>query len=307
MAGLTIQSGLKRNLKDYSNFCYWLNGVDVTDQNLDQFTPYIQGVSRIFMIKKPIFLMSNYSKECNNFKSLIETGYTRIDGIQDTNVEFVDFEGGFNGQKFRNVSLASNDTDTITITVYEQTGSPIREFLDLWVTGVRDIKSGIAHYHGAFDTADAAGNVMKYSERNHTAEFIYCVMDPSGRELEYACMFAHAFPTKVPKSHLNYESRNRGNVPIDIEFAVQMYESPAINAMACYCLQNSLVEYNYLKFSPNFAGLDGHGYAGPQQYSTGNTITNPLDTALLAGKLPAATGKEGGYPKFDVTNGGPTT
>ena len=302
MAGLTIQSGLKRNLKDYSNFCYWLNGVDVTDQNLDQFTPYIQGVSRIFMIKKPVFLLENYADECKNFKSLIETGYTRIDGIQDTNVEFVDFEGGFNGQKFRNVSLASNDTDTITITVYEQTGSPIREFLDLWVTGVRDIKSGIAHYHGAFDT----NANMKYSERNHTAEFIYCVMDPSGRELEYACMFAHAFPTKVPKSHLNYESRNRGNVPIDIEFAVQMYESPAINAMACYCLQNSLVEYNYLKFSPDFAKTSG--YAGPKLYSNGNTINNPLDIATLTAKLPS--GQQGesalnaaNYPKFDTANG----
>lgn len=258
MADITIQSGIKNSRKDYTNFCYWLNGVDVTDQNLDKFTPYIQGVSRIFLYKAPPFLEEKYKDLTKNFRSLIESGYTRIDGIQDTQVETVDFEGGFGGQKFRNVSLASNDTDTVTISLYEQTGSPIREFIDLWVTGMRDIRSGIAHYHGA---------TTEYSEKNHTAEFIYCTMDPTGKKIEYACMFAHAFPLKVPKSHLNYETRNRGNVLMDLEFAVQMYESPAINALANYCLANSQVEYNYLQFTPNIT----QAYT-PNSYSTGNML-----------------------------------
>lgn len=245
-SAMTIQTGIKSNGKNYENFCYWLNGVDVTDQNLDQFTPYIQGVSRLFLYKAPPFLMDILPTKTKNFKSLIETGYTRIDGIQDTNVETVDFEGGFGGQKFRNVSLASNDTDTITVSLYEQSGSPIREYIDAWVTGMRDIRSGIAHYHGGLATNE-------YSERNHTAEFIYCTLDPTGRHIEYACMFAHAFPLKVPKAHLNYETRNRGNVLMDLEFAVQMYESPAINAIANYLVANSKVEYNYLRFTPNLS------------------------------------------------------
>jgi len=259
---VTIQSGIKRNIKDYKNFCYWLNGVDVTDQNLDQFTPYIKGVARLFLYKPAPFLLDVFKDETSRFKSLIESGYTRIDGIQDTNVETVEFEGGFNGQKFRNISLASNDTDTITISVYEQTGSPLREYIDAWVTGMRDQRSGIAHYHGALDSNTS------YGEKNHTAEFIYCTMDPTGRYIEYACMFAHAFPTKVPKSHLNYESRDRGNVLMDLEFAVQLYESPAINAIANYCLANSQVEYNYLKFTPNIPNA-----IDVNSYSTKNSLS----------------------------------
>ena len=270
---LTTQTGIKRNTKDYDNFCYWLNGVDVTDQNLDQFTPYIQGVSRLFLYKIPPFMNAIMAEESMRFKHLIESGFTRIDGIQDTNVETVDFEGGFGGQKFRNVSLASNDTDTITISVYEQTGSPLREYIDSWVTGMRDIRSGIAHYHGALgkdyyigDDKNPAGQVS-YGEKYHTGEFIYCTMDPTGRHIEYACMFAHAFPTKVPKSHLNYESRNRGNVLMDLEFAVQLYESPAINAIANYLVANSKVEYNYLKFTPNIPNPIVN-----TAYSTANTL-----------------------------------
>ena len=277
---LTIQSGIKRNTKDYDNFCYWLNGVDVTDQNLDQFTPYIQGVSRIFFYKIPPFLNHIMPKESMRFKHLVESGFTRIDGIQDTNVETVDFEDGFGGQKFRNVSLASNDTDTITISIYEQSGSPIREYLDAWVTGMRDIRSGFAHYHGALDEREIINDKgekekqdgVLYGEKYHTGEFIYCTMDPTGRHIEYACMFAHAFPTKVPKSHLNYETRNRGNVLMDLEFAVQLYESPAINAIANYLVANSKVEYNYLKFTPNLPNdIVNTTYATKNTLSTAGT------------------------------------
>ena len=249
----TIQSGIKQNTKNYQDFSYFLGGIDVTQQNLDQFTPYIQGVSRIFLYQPPIFMEKQYPEETKNFKSLIETGYTAISGIGDISVEFVDFEGGFNGDKFSNVSQARDDTDTLTINVYEQSGSPIREYLDTWVTGTRDIRTGIAHYHGALVDKK---NVVKYGEKYHTAEFIYMTLDPTGQEIEYACMFAHAFPTKVPKDHLNYEKGNRDNVNMSLEFRVKKYESPAINMVAQYYLQASQVEYNYLAFTPNITQAD---------------------------------------------------
>lgn len=295
---VTIQTGIKQNRKDYSNFCYWLNGVDVTDQNLDQFTPYIAGTARIFVHKLPPFMDKLDSTMSKNFKTLIETGYTRIDGIQDTNVEFVDFEGGFGGQKFRNVSLASNDTDTITISVYEQTGSPLREYLDTWVSGVRDLKSNIAHYHGIWDDTSIQA-APEYGEKYHTGEFVYVVMDPTGRAIEYACLFAHAFPTKVPKSHLNYESRNRSNALMDLEFAVQMYESPAINALAAYYLINSQVDYNYLNFT---VSKPSSGFIAPSAYSTGNTVTKPDGGA---GHVSDIAGKYSGVP--DTTTPSSTT
>ena len=243
----TIQDGINKSTKSYDKFSYFLGGVDVTQQNLDQFTPYIQGVARIFMYTPPIFMSKQFSEETNRFKTLIETGYTRIDGIGDISVDFVDFEGGFAGQKFSNVSLARDDTDTLTISLYEQSGSPVREFMDTWVTGTRDIRSGIAHYHNSLiDHAD----VVKYGEKFHTAEFIYMTLDPTGKDIEYACMFAHAFPTKVPKSHLNYEKGNRDNVLMDLEFRIEKYESPAINQIAKWYLANSQVDYNYLNFTP---------------------------------------------------------
>lgn len=200
-APTTIQTGIKSNTKLFDKFGYFLGGIDVTHQNLDSFTPYIRGVSRIFLHKPPAFMLERYADMTKRFKTYLETGYTAIDGIGDISVDFTDFEGGFAGQRFSTVMLARDDTENVTISLYELSGSPVREYIDTWVTGTRDIRSGIAHYHGVIDSKGAG----YYGERNHTAEMFYVTMDPTAINIEYCCMFAHMFPTRVPKSHLNYE------------------------------------------------------------------------------------------------------
>lgn len=258
----TIQSStsgaVNQNDKDFSNFSYFLGGIDVTDQNLDQFTPYIRGVSRIFIHKLPPFLFSNpdYKDMSKRFKSYLETGYTSVDGIGDISVDFTDFEGGFAGQRYSTVSMSHDETENVTIQVYELTGSPIREYLDLWVTGVRDPRSGIAHYHGYLPNGTKG---VKYSERNHTMEMFYVNLDPTATNIEYVAMFAHMFPTRVPKSHLNYEKGNHDNAQLDLEFRTTKYESPAINDVGYWYIVNSQVEYNYLDFDPGIH-QGGSGY-----------------------------------------------
>jgi hypothetical protein len=263
----TIQSNIDKNTKNYANFSYFLGGIDDTQQNLDQFTPYTRGVSRIFMYTMPYFMEKEFPTETENFRSLIETGYTAVSGIGDITVDFNEFEGGFNGQKFSAVSMAKDDTDTLTISVYEMMGQPVREYIDTWVTGTRDIRSGIAHYHGGISDG------ISYSEKYHTAEFIYMDLDPTGKGIEYACMFAHAFPTKVPKSHLDYEHGNRDNALIDLEFRVTKYESPAINQVALWYLENSSIEYNYLAFDPHITEdnvkANAHDYGSGSLSGTG--------------------------------------
>lgn len=265
----TIQSGILQNEKSYQEFSYFLGGIDVTHQNLEQFVPYIQGVSRLFLHRPPRYMEKQYPDETTRFREYIETGYTRIDGIADISVDFVDFEGGFNGDKFSNVSQARDDTDTLTISLYEQSGSPVREFIETWVTGVRDIRSGIAHYHGGLNKSN-----IRYGEKYHTAEFIYLNLDPTAQSIEYVAMFAHAFPTKVPKGHLNFEKGNRENVLMDLDFKVKKYESPAINTVGQYYLEASKIEYNYLRFTPNITREEVMSTKDSRQYGYKNNGVN---------------------------------
>ena len=286
---VTNSKALRTNAKSFEQFSYFLGGVDVTNQNLNQFTPYLRGVSRIFLHKPPLFMLDYDSEMTRRFKTYIETGYKTISGIGDVSVEFTTFEAGFNGQQYQVPQLARDETDTVTISVYELMGSPIREYIDTWVTGVRDPRSGIAHYHGMIErqywddaignsvrdagsseysnTAQAAAVPRAYGEYNHTAEFIYTTYDPTGLYLEYACMFAHCFPKRVPKDHLNYESGNRSEAQLDLEFATTKYESPVINDIGIWYTQNSKILWNYLDFNPEQNGTDdgsrlGYGSIG---------------------------------------------
>lgn len=254
----TIQTGhesetnkvLRKNRKNFNNFAYFQSGIDVTQQNLDQMTPYVPGIAKLYMHRTPLFMEKAFNTITKNFKSYIETGFKSVSGIGDLSADFIDIEGGWANQRFSNISMVKDDTDEITIELYEQTGSPVREFIETWMTGVRDPRSGVAHYHGALDGSDP----VKYSEKNHTCEFIYMDLDPTARFIEYACMFAHCFPTKVSKSHLNYSSGQRGEVLMDCSFRVTKYEGRYINDIAAWYLAQDKLSYNYLDFNPNRNG-----------------------------------------------------
>jgi hypothetical protein len=267
----TIQTGAKpESSKNYQAFGYWLNGIDVTRQNLDKFTPYVQGISRIFVYNKPVFMNEVFPTLTDDFTTAIESGFTRISGLSDITVQFIDFEGGFASQKFSTPSLATDDTESVTISIYEQSGSPMREYIETWISGVRDPRTGVAHYHGAIRDGGVtkSGQALAYTDKNHTMECFYATLDPTAVNLEYGCMFAYMFPTRVTKSHYDFEKGNRAEVLLDLEFRTMKYESPAINYICRWYVVSSNIEYSYLKFRPEFS-TNGHT---PTDYGTKNNI-----------------------------------
>ena len=293
----TIQSGvtgaknfMKKNTKNYRDMSYFIAGIDVTDQNLDQLTPYIPGIARLFMHKEPIFMQIAFPEETDNFKSYIETGYKSVQGINDISASAEAIQGGWANQSYEILTSVEDQTNEITIVLYEQTGSPVREFLELWLTGVRDPRSGVAHYHGVVETPghlateQFTGSYMSlaqqnasqqqiyvpYCERNHTAEFVYYDLDPTAHYIEYACMFAHAFPKNVNKDYFNYNSGERSPVETSVQFSVMKYESRYINDLAIHYLIRDQLEYNYLNFDPLYKkdnGTHDHNYDEQVNYN----------------------------------------
>ena len=255
-----IQSGVDSDMSrymvtndgDYSKFSYFLTGVDVTSQNLDQMNPFIRGYARLFMYKKPYFMEKAFPDLTNRFKSYIETGFRSVNGIGDIQVDFTTFEGGYTGQKFETVQIATDQTDTITIGLYEMSGSPCTEFLTTWITGVRDPRTGIAHYHGnVMGPLDDATEKIKYGEKNHTAEFVYLVTDPTGKFIEYACLLAHCFPEKVDRDQYNYDTNSHDATEIEVVLHCTKYESRYINDITAYYLAIDTLKWSYLDFNPN--------------------------------------------------------
>lgn len=225
----TSQSGIRQVSRAYDDVDIFKGILKLDNANINQFDPMITGYAQFYWIKLPPFMTQGNPELTTRFRNYTEKGHTSFDGIQDMAVDSEDMTGGIAGNQFKMVTNVKDDFDTFTMKVYELQGSPVRESIQYWVTGVRDYKTGYATYHGLVDTIDGG-----YTAKNHTGELLYVVTDPSGSSngIEYAALITNIMPTKIPKSHLNLNHGEHGLVQIDLEFTGVKYESQFINEYA---------------------------------------------------------------------------
>lgn len=252
----SITDGIKNNRSSsMRNYSFWMGGLNVKNSALAQYTPQKTGYGRIFLVRMPAFLAKMVPERTKNFKHMIEYGFTNLSGLGNTTLNFEQMTGGYVGRQMDVASVAQDETNEVTLQVYESTGSPIREYLDLWVNGISDQNTGIAHYQGAIQQG------MSYRQSNHTMEAIYVSTDPTGRSdgIEYACMLANMMPKQVRKDQFNYESGQHQNVQLDIPFSCVKYESIQINTIAKALVAKYAVLRNYIDYQPGYSIDDING------------------------------------------------
>lgn len=240
----TTQYGIRKVNNSYNDADLFRGILKLDNGNIAQYDPKVGGYAVFFWTKLPPFMVLADNELATRFKNLTEKGHTSFDGINDLSVATEDITGGIAGNSFKVVSNAKDEFDTFTIKVYELQGSPIREAVEFWLTGVRDPKSGFAHYHGVLSKVEGG-----YCAQNHTAELIYIETDPTGLQAEYACLICNIMPTKVPKAHLNYTHGDHPVAQLDLEFTGVKYESTQINELAAKILKTHMKIENYLEMS----------------------------------------------------------
>lgn len=251
----TLQSNIKKYNSDFiTNYSLFLGGLNATQKALEQYDPLKTGYSRIFFIKMPVFMEKIMPSETKRFRHLLEYGFTKIDGIGDTELEMEQITGGYAGRQFDVGTTAKDSTNEVSIGLYEFAGSPVREYLDMWISGIADPYTGLGHYHGAFDVDPS----IKYSQANHVAEAIYVVTDPTGRSngIEYACLLSNMMPKRVQQSHFNYESGTHNSVSLDCSFSCVKYQSPQINTIAKALIDKFTIMRDYLDFESQYTQAD---------------------------------------------------
>lgn len=244
----TIQSNIKSNGKDLTGYSLFLGGLNVKSKALEQYNPLKTGYARIFFVKMPRFLETIMPNKTKNFKHIMEYGFKSVDGIQNLQLEFEQITGGYAGRSFEIPTIAKDETNAITIKVQEMSGSPIREYIEMWITGVSDPHTGMAHYHGAD---------VEYSQANHTAEAIYVATDATGKNIEFACLLSNMMPKQVKRDQFNYESGTHNAVEYDVEYTCTMYTSPDVNNVAGKLLDRYKILTNYLNFKSDYIETKG--------------------------------------------------
>jgi hypothetical protein len=245
----TLQSNIKTNNKDMTQYSLFMGGLNVKNNALSAYTPLKTGYARIFLVRMPAFMNKIMPNKTKNFRHLVEYGFVGVDGIQNTSLEFEQVTGGYAGRQFDVGTVAKDETNEVTVKLYEFAGSPVREYIDMWISGISDPHTGIGHYHGALDQG------VSYNQSNHTMEAIYVQTDPTGRSdgIEYACMLTNMMPKNVKKDHFNYEAGQHSIVQTDVPFTAVKYESPQINSVAKALVNKYAILRDYMGFD---SGMD---------------------------------------------------
>lgn len=237
---VTIQSGIKTHSNsNLTNYALMMGGLNVTHDVLQNYDPLRTGYGRLFMIRKPEFLANTIPDQLKKFKHILEYGNTAIGGIGDIEVQFNSISGGYSGRSFEIPSFAQDNMNSLQVTVYEFSGSPVREVIHSWINGSVDLLSGLTHYNG-----DSLTKV----QANQTAEFIYVSSDNTGKEVEYCCLLANCFPRTIKNDQFNYTSGEHSLVEYQIDFTCTRYESTQINKLGKALLDKYQVLTNSLNF-----------------------------------------------------------
>ena len=254
----SLQSNIKNNNKDLTKYSLFLGGLNVKAKALEQYNPLKTGYTRIFVVQMPKFMNRILPLASKNFKHMIEYGFKSIDGIQNLTMEYEAITGGYAGRSFAIPTILKDETNAITIKLQEMSGSPVREYIEMWLSGISDPHTGLCHYHGALDKDAATGNAgMEAIQANQVAEMIYVSTDHTGREIEFACLLSNMIPKVVKRDHYNYESGTHSAVEYDIEFTCTMYTSPDVNEVAKLLLDKYKILTNYLDFKSDYIMSNG--------------------------------------------------
>ena len=227
---------------------------DLDQDTLDRYDPFVGGYAYIVWTKLPKFFDNEIAK---NFKYMTEKNFKSFDGVQDLTLESEQVSLGFAGNTMDVATNLKKAEGTFTIKHQEYAGSPIRKLYEYWITGIRDPETGLATYHGNIGTK---GKKLPYSAKNHTAELLYIVTDPSGKlggasAIEFAAYYTNVFPTKVPQSHLNYASGEHGTAEVDQEFKGVQHRSEQIDKIAASALESKVVLESFREYGNGADGM----------------------------------------------------
>ena len=166
----------------------------------------------------------------------------------------------------------SGHTTSITITVPELSGSPMRQvFRDVWMNGIIDEISGATTYQGkvavdrynnpafipegeTIGTASRPGIGKPVNEAYHSAEIIMVDTDRSLMNVENAVMLAHVYPTQVQET-MDYTSGQHDIINCQITFNVVVYRSNPVTAIADKLLKQYYVSCNSMNMNPELGSI----------------------------------------------------
>ena len=207
------------NLKQPRDITKYTLSRGVTDfGNLNQFNMYESGYSFLILVSIPKFLdilsqkNDTYKSLITNYKHILEYEFRGLDGLDNITSDVGSITNGISTIDVINkVEMQSNGT--FSMRFFEKSGSVITRTHELFLTGIKDPRTQVKHYHGLIQDG-----TLEAGYENEVFSFLYFVTDNTMTEIEKAYFIVSAQPTQAETSIYESEKGNIEFKEITVEF-----------------------------------------------------------------------------------------
>lgn len=223
---------------------------------------------------------------------IFEDMVMEVSGVPENSIDKIDIQNGAVHVTTSYPGIYHESGNSVTLKVRECAGSPVRKFIDYWLSGVSDRKTGVCHMYGA---------KLRAVLPNMAGSILYVLLGPTCRpeDIEFACMWHEIMPYAEKASHMN--SGNIGDagsgVDMDIEFSGQYDRGPEIDIFARKVVEGyNLYGQSYLnQLLPSYMYDSTIYNATADEWKQQNSVdiedrlNNAKDQAEAAGESPIYT------------------
>lgn len=270
MTGLNYVK-MPRNVTEYT----LMKGV--TDfSNLKQFDLFESGYSFLTVVSVPRFmqLLAAQDTKVKNLQDglvhIMEGEFRGLDGIPDITADAGTITNGANEMQVIN-NVTMDTSIQVSMSFFERSGSLITNYLNYYLTGIKDPYSKAKTYHGLIGSS-----VTDPGPDYEVFTFLYYVTDNTMRSIEKAYLLCNAQPIAAPNGTLyNVQRGTHDFQELNISFNCYPIIGDQVNKYAAMMLQNDLTttdtsrmlvldsnDYKYDVYKSKVEATDGFGLVG---------------------------------------------
>lgn len=186
--------------------------------NVAQYNLYETGYSYLVIVSTPKFMdklaekNAKYKALWDNYLHILEYEFRGIDGLENITSDTSSIENGISTLEMI-TKVTKQSASTFSMRYYEKSGSVLTRVHELYLTGIKDPRTQIKHYHGLIESGD-----MEAGFENEVFSFLYFNTDNTGREIEKAYYIVAAQPTTAETSMYESEKGTIEFKELSVEF-----------------------------------------------------------------------------------------
>lgn len=208
----------------------------VTDfSNAAQFNLYETGYSYLCVITKPAYLemLAQQLGDSNEVKGLLdafcyilEFEFRGLSGIDDVTTDPLEVTDGISTLNVLG-KVTKQSAAEISMTFTEKSGSVITNFLNYYISGIKDPRTQAKTYHGLIKYG-----LMAAGFENEVFNLLYIVTDSTMLQIEKSYLLCNAWPSKAQTSIYNTEKGSIEKQDIELSWNCFVIDGPEVDRQA---------------------------------------------------------------------------